>query len=61
MKKITRYLGKSSDVMKQAKEITPATDSMKAVKALNAGTKALNATQKAIPTQLESIKTQAGK
>ena len=47
--------------MKQAKEITPATDSMKAVKALNAGTKALNATQKAIPTQLESIKTQAGK
>ncbi len=61
MKEITGLLGKSADVMKQAKEITPATNSMKAVKALNAGTKALNATKEAIPGQLEAIKTQGAK
>jgi hypothetical protein len=59
MKEVTGLLGKSADVMKEAKTITPKTDSMKAVKALNAGTKALNATKEAIPGQLESIKTQS--
>ncbi len=61
MKEITGLLGKSAEVMKSAKEITPATNSMKAVKALNAGTKALNATKEAIPGQLEAIKTQGAK
>lgn len=51
-------LGKSADVIKEAKTITPKTNSMKAVKAVNAGTKALKATQEAIPGQLEMIKNQ---
>ena len=51
-------LGKSKDVVAGAKSITPKTNSMKAVKAVNAGTKALNATQQAIPGQLEMIKNQ---
>jgi len=58
MKEITGLLGKSADVMKGAKGITPKTDSMKAVKALNAATKALNKTKEAIPGQLDAIKAQ---
>lgn len=58
MKEITGLLGKTGDVMKGAKGITPKTDSMKAVKALNTATKALNATKTAIPGQLDQIKAQ---
>jgi hypothetical protein len=58
MDEVKGLLGKSADVIKGAKTITPKTDSMKAVKAVNAGTKALNETQKAIPGQLEQIKNQ---
>ena len=54
-------IGKSADVIKEAKTITPKTDSMKAVKAINAGTKALKATQEAIPGQMEMIKNQSAK
>ena len=61
MDEIKGLLGKSADVIKQAKEITPKTDSIKAVKAVNAGTKALNATQAAIPGQLDMIKNQSAK
>lgn len=61
MEEVKGLLGKSTDVINGAKTITPKTDSIKAVKAANAGTKALNATQKAIPGQLEMIKNQSGK
>ncbi len=61
MEEVKGLLGKSSDVVSGAKTITPKTDSMKAIKAVNAGTKALNATQKAIPGQLEMIKNQSAK
>ena len=60
MKEVKGLLGKSADVLKQAKGITPKTNSLKAVKAVNAGTKALNATQAAIPGQLDAIKAQSG-
>lgn len=58
---IKGLLGKSADVLKQAQDITPKTNSLKAVKAVNAGTKALNNTQAAIPGQLEAIKAQESK
>lgn len=58
MEEVKSLLGKSKDVVAGAKSITPKTNSMKAVKAVNAGTKALNATQQAIPGQLEMIKNQ---
>ena len=58
IKEVTGLLGQSADVMKKAKTITPKTNSMKAVKALNAATKALNATKEAAPAQLEAIKNQ---
>ena len=61
LKEVTGLLGKSADVVKAAKAITPKTDSMKAVKAVSAGTKALNATKDAIPGQIEMIKAKAGK
>jgi hypothetical protein len=51
-------LGQSADVMKEAKTITPKTNSMKAVKAINAATKALNTTKENFPIQLEQIKNQ---
>lgn len=54
-------LSKSADVIKEAKTITPKTNSLKAVKAVNQGTKALKATQEAIPGQLEMIKKQSAK
>jgi len=60
MKEVTGLLGQSADVMKKAKTITPKTDSMKAVKALNVATKALNKTKENIPGQIEQIKAQAG-
>ena len=58
-KEVAGLLEKSADVIKEAKTITPKTDSMKAVKMVNQATKALNATKDALPTQLEQIKTQA--
>jgi hypothetical protein len=58
MKEVTGLLGKSADVVKGAKSITPKTDSMKAVKAVNTATKALNKTKENIPGQLEQIKSQ---
>lgn len=61
MKEVKGLLGKSADVVKQAKGITPKTNSMKAVKAVNTATKALNATQAAIPGQMEQIKNQSTK
>jgi len=61
MKEVTSLLGKSSDVMKGAKSITPKGNSLKAVGALNKAVKALNATQKAIPGQLDKIKAQDSK
>ena len=51
-------MGQSADVMKEAKTITPKTNSMKAVKAINAATKALNTTKENFPIQLEQIKNQ---
>lgn len=54
-------LGQSADVMKEAKTITPKTNSMKAVKAINAATKALNTTKENFPIQLEQIKNQESK
>lgn len=54
-------LGQSADVMKEAKTITPKTNSMKAVKAINSATKALNATKENFPIQLEQIKNQESK
>ncbi len=61
MKEITGLLGKSADVLKGAKTITPKGDSLKAVGAVNKATKALNATKKAIPGQLDQIKAQDAK
>jgi|GEM_PF-1069492 len=58
MEEVKGLLAKSKDVVAGAKSITPKTNSMKAVKAVNAATKALNATQAAIPGQLEQIKSQ---
>ena len=58
VEEVKGLLAKSKDVIAAAKTITPKTDSMKAVKAVNAATKALNATQAAIPGQLEMIKSQ---
>lgn len=58
-KEVAGLLEKSADVIKEAKTITPKTDSMKAVKMVNQATKALNATKDALPAQLEQIKTQA--
>lgn len=58
MEEVKGLLGKSKDVVSGAKTITPKTNSMKAVKAVNTATKALNETQKAIPGQLEMIKNQ---
>jgi len=58
MEEVKGLLGKSKDVVSGAKSITPKTNSMKAVKAVNTATKALNATQAAIPGQLEMIKSQ---
>ena len=58
VEEIKGLLGQSKDVITDAKTITPKTNSMKAVKAINTATKALNATQKAIPIQLEQIKAQ---
>ena len=60
-KEAAQLLGKSSDVLTEAKSITPKTNSLKAVKAVNEATKALNETQKAIPGQLEQIKNQESK
>lgn len=60
-KEATELIGKSSDVLTEAKSITPKTNSIKAVKAVNEATKALNETQKAIPGQLEQIKNQESK
>lgn len=57
-KEVAGLLEKSADVIKEAKTISPKTDSMKAVKAVNQATKALNATKEALPAQLEQIKTQ---
>ena len=54
-------LGQSADVMKEAKTITPKTNSMKAVKAINSATKALNMTKENFPIQLEQIKNQESK
>ena len=61
LKEVAGLLKKSEGALKGAKAITPKTDSMKAVKAVSAGTKALNATKDAIPGQLEMIKTQGAK
>jgi hypothetical protein len=61
MKEVVGLLGQSKDVMTKAKSITPKTNSMKAVKALNAATKALSATKDAIPGQIAAIKGQEGK
>ncbi|MBL4670301.1 MAG: hypothetical protein JKY30_13710 [Flavobacteriales bacterium] len=61
VEEIKGLLGQSGDVLKGAKSITPKTNSMKAVKAINAATKALNATQKAIPAQIEAVKKQGTK
>lgn len=55
---VTTLLQKSDDVLKDAKTITPKTNSMKAVKAVSQATKALNATKDALPAQIEQIKTQ---
>jgi len=55
---VTTLLQKSDDVLKDAKTITPKTNSMKAVKAISQATKALNATKDALPAQIEQIKTQ---
>ena len=60
-KEAAQLLGKSSAVLTEAKSITPKTNSIKAVKAVNEATKALNETQKAIPGQLEQIKNQESK
>jgi len=60
-KEVAALLEKSSTVLTEAKTITPKTDSIKAVKAINLATKALNETQKAIPGQLEQIKNQETK
>lgn len=57
-KDITSLLGKSKDIIKGAKTMTPKSNSIKAVGALNKAVKALNATQSAIPGQLEQIKSQ---
>jgi len=57
-KEVAGLLEKSADVIKEAKTITPKTDSMKAVKMVNQATKALNATKDALPKQLEQIKSQ---
>ena len=61
MNDITGLLGKAGDVMKGAKSITPKSNSMKAVGALNKATKALNATKNAIPGQMEQNKSQESK
>jgi len=61
MSHITSLLAKGGDVMKSAKSITPKSNSMKAVGALNKATKALNATKNAIPGQIEQIKSQESK
>jgi len=58
MKEITGLLGKSGDVVTGAKSITPKTNSMKAIKAVNTATKALNKTKENIPAQLAAIKAQ---
>ncbi|MCB9364872.1 MAG: hypothetical protein H6587_09910 [Flavobacteriales bacterium] len=57
-KEVKGLLGQSAHVMKEAKTITPKTNSMKAVKAINAATKALNTTKENFPIQLEQIKNQ---
>lgn len=57
-KDVATLLQTSDDVVKEAKTITPKTDSMKAVKAISQATKALNATKDALPGQIEQIKTQ---
>ena len=57
-KDVATLLQTSDDVLKEAKTITPKTNSMKAVKAISQATKALNATKDALPAQLEQIKTQ---
>jgi hypothetical protein len=51
-------LEQSADVMKEAKTISPKTNSIKAVKAINSATKALNTTKENFPIQLEQIKNQ---
>lgn len=57
-KEVTGLLGKSADVIKEAKTITPKTNSLKAIKAVNQANKALNETKNAIPTQIAQIKNQ---
>lgn len=57
-KDVATLLQTSDDVVKEAKTITPKTNSMKAVKAISQATKALNATKDALPGQIEQIKTQ---
>lgn len=57
-KDVVTLLQTSDDVVKEAKTITPKTDSMKAVKAISQATKALNATKDALPGQIEQVKTQ---
>jgi len=57
-KDVAGLLQTSDDVVKEAKTITPKTNSMKAVKAISQATKALNATKDALPGQIEQIKTQ---
>ena len=61
LKEVAGLLGQSKDVLAKAKSISPKTNSIKAVKALNAPTKALSATKDAIPGQIASIKEQSGK
>lgn len=58
-KDVTGLLDKSEDVVKEAKTITPKTNSLKAVKAVTQATKALNATKEALPGQFEKIKNQS--
>lgn len=60
-KDVAGLLAKSEDVIKEAKTITPKTNSLKAVKAVTQATKALNATKDALPGQIEQIKTQTAK
>ncbi|MDG1476213.1 MAG: hypothetical protein P8Q14_03635 [Vicingaceae bacterium] len=61
MNEIIGLLGKAGDIMEGAKSITPKSNSMKAVSALNKATKALNATRNAIPAQMEQIRSQKSK
>ncbi|MBI2279964.1 MAG: hypothetical protein HYU68_04665 [Bacteroidetes bacterium] len=57
---VTGLLEKSEAVIKEAKTITPKTNSLKAVKAVTQATKALNATKEALPGQIEQIKHSKG-